>query len=172
MIKGAKCYLRAVEPTDVDTIYKWENDNIVWTDSYTYHPTSRIAVENLLVQNTIDVYQTRQTRLMVCSIANNEIVGCVDMFDFDPYNMRCGIGILIDNNYRKQGYATEAVRLMCQYLFETLTMHTIYASMRKSNIASQRVFEHCLFKQTGLHEGWIKVGDKYEDEVFMQLTKT
>lgn len=171
MIEGQICYLRAVEPTDISTLYEWENDTTIWTDGDTRHPISRNAIEQLALQATIDVYQTRQTRLMVCSKQNNVAVGCVDMFDFDPYNMHCGIGILTIAQYRQQGFATEAINLMCNYLFNTLGMHTIYASMRATNVVSRHLFDNSGFVVTGTRQGWIKVGSTFEDEIFMQRCK-
>lgn len=168
MIEGQKCYLRAIEPTDIEYVYKWENDTTSWDDSDIRHPISQIAIETLIAQASIDVYQTRQTRLMICTINDNNVVGCVDMFDFNPYNMRCGIGIIIDTEYRGKGYATEAIGLMCNYLFKTIGIHSIYATMREKNMISQHIFTKCGFEQIGVRKDWIKIGDIFENEIFMQ----
>ena len=169
MIEGQICYLRAVDPTDIDILYEWENDTTIWKDSDTRHPINRIAIEQLAVQATVDVYETRQTRLMVCNKETGIAVGCVDMFDFDPHNMHCGIGIMTESQYQQQGYATEAIKLMCNYLFDTLGMNTIYATMRMSNHVSMHLFEKCGFNLTGVKHSWIRVGKHFEDEAFMQI---
>ena len=36
--------LRALEPTDLETLYRWENDTALWTVSDTVAPYSREAL--------------------------------------------------------------------------------------------------------------------------------
>ena len=55
--------LRALEPTDLDTLYRWENDSRLWYASDTVAPYSRAALwqylENYTLSEnwlTVDVY--------------------------------------------------------------------------------------------------------------------
>ncbi|MFM2019059.1 MAG: hypothetical protein RL007_2715, partial [Bacteroidota bacterium] len=38
MLFGERIRLRALEPYDVDTLYKWENDTTIWKASNTITP--------------------------------------------------------------------------------------------------------------------------------------
>ena len=31
--------------------------------------------------------------------------GCVDLYNYDPINRRCAVGIMVATEYRRQGYA-------------------------------------------------------------------
>ena len=31
--------------------------------------------------------------------------GCIDLYNYDPLNRRCAVGIMVANEYRRQGYA-------------------------------------------------------------------
>lgn len=56
----------------------------------------------------------------------------------------CGYGCAelsywLNQEYRKQGIMSEAVRQMCDVSFQALEIHTIYACVQMENIASQKV---------------------------------
>src|SRR5690606_751840 len=106
-------YLRATEPTDVDILYKWENDPVNWLVSNTIVPFSKKQISDF-IESGNNLYQQNQLRLMI-SGNDGATVGCVDLFEYDPKNRRAGIGILIDAPYRGKGYAREALNLTVEY---------------------------------------------------------
>ena len=100
--------IRAAEPIDAELIYKWENDQEIWRVSETYMPYSLYQIEQFLLNNN-DLFSIRQIRFIIEKKDNNTNIGCIDLYDFDPIHMRAGIGILLQKDYRKQGYAHEAL---------------------------------------------------------------
>ncbi|MDR0955095.1 MAG: GNAT family N-acetyltransferase, partial [Rikenellaceae bacterium] len=84
--------LRALEPQDVDLLYTWENDTAVWGVSQTLMPFSRHILGQFIAQQTQDIYQTRQMRLVIEAVEAERPVGVIDLFDFDPYHLRAGVG--------------------------------------------------------------------------------
>ena len=48
-LKGNAIYLRALEPTDLDFLYKLENDERVWEVSNTATPYSKYVLKQYLV---------------------------------------------------------------------------------------------------------------------------
>ena len=110
-IEGGICRLRALEPSDLDALYGWENDTDVWRVSGTLAPFSRHVLSRLIEEQQFDIYATRQMRLVVESLAG-EMVGAVDLFEFDPHNRRAGVGIIIDAAHRRKGYALAALRAL------------------------------------------------------------
>src|SRR6185436_12887613 len=99
---GELIRLRALEPSDVDLLYQWENDASVWSVSGTLAPFSKFVLEQYLASSHQDIYSNKQLRLMIDLSANNEEdepesrgIGCIDLFDFDPKNRKAGVGILI-----------------------------------------------------------------------------
>ena len=51
--------------------------------------------------------------------------------------------------FHRQGYATEAVRALCDHAFHDPRVRTIIADTDATNIASQRVLTHCGFFDRG-----------------------
>ena len=59
-----------------------------------------------------------------------------------------GYGIL--QEYRRQGYATEAVRAACRWAFRHAEVKSLEAETETENAASQRVLEKCGFRPSGI----------------------
>jgi len=79
--------LRAVELSDANLIYEWENSFSLWDVSSTRAPFSHYAIEEYVknAQND-DIYSVKQIRFMIDIEENSEVrtVGCVDLFDLEP----------------------------------------------------------------------------------------
>lgn len=169
MIKDENILIRALEPEDLEHLYKWENDMDLWDVSDTLTPFSHFILKKYIENSHLDIYTTKQLRLMITDCETEKPIGLIDLYDFDPYNLRAGLGIMIHKmEDRKKGYATSAVKLMLDYCFETLGLNQVYSSIPSSNIASMKLFESVGFTQTGYRKGWLKRGSDWEDVIYYQ----
>lgn len=174
MLEGKNLILRALEPTDVELLYEWENDENLWHLSNTIVPFSRFTLEQYILNSHQDIYTTKQLRLMIDKkdhVQNNPI-GSIDLFDFDPTNKRAGIGILITQNEQNKGYASEALELLINYCFSTLQLHQIYCNISVDNEASLKLFKKQNFTVVGLKKEWLLIEGKWMDENILQLINT
>lgn len=171
MLNGELMYLRAMEPLDVDLLYEWENDPQVWVAGTNTKPLSKTDIQAFVDHTDLDIYQTKQLRLMIIEKSTDVAVGCIDLFDFDPFNMHGGIGVLVCEKYRGKGFAKEAIKVFSQYLFDTYALHTIGATMSADNEVSQGLFEACGYQYCGIRRGWLRRGDRFLDEVVYQKMK-
>lgn len=163
-----KIRLRALEPSDLELLYLWENDPDVWRVSGTLAPISRERLARFIEEQNYDIYATRQMRLII--EAEGITIGSLDIFDFDPTHRRFGIGILIyDKNNREKGYAKEAIMSAIDYGRNTLNLKQIWANIAIDNIASIALFESCGFKQSAHRREWINRGGEFIDELEYQL---
>ena len=171
MIKSNNIILRAVEPNDVDLLYKWENDMKLWQVSNTLAPFSKYQLMQFVKSATLDIYQTRQLRLMIDveETDSAQTIGMIDLFDFDPFHNRGGLGIMIHEKWQNKGFASEALRLFINYASENLGIHNLYCNVMATNEASIRLFTGLGFEMTGRKKEWLKTGGKYEDELMYQL---
>jgi len=168
MLENKLVKLRAIEPTDVDLIYRWENDTNIWSVSNTITPFAKHIIKAYIESAHLDIYQTKQLRLIIET--NNTAIGTIDLFDFDPYNLRAGIGILIAEDKSKQkGYATSALNLFIEYAFSILGLHQIYCNISESNTTSLQLFKNAGFKIIGNKKDWNKTANNFENEYILQL---
>ena len=160
--------LRALEPSDLELLYLWENDPEVWRVSGTLSPISRERLARFIEEQNYDLYATRQMRLII--EAEGAIVGSIDIFDFDPQHLRFGIGILIyQESDRRKGYAKKAIEAVVEYGRNTLNLKQIWANIAADNIASIALFESCGFSKCAHRKEWINRGGEFIDEVEYQL---
>jgi diamine N-acetyltransferase len=165
-----KIILRALEPEDLELLYKWENNISNWAVSNTIKPFSRYALKKFLEDSYKTIYESGQLRLMIDHIPDMVTIGTIDIFDFDPYHNRAGIGILVaEENYRKKGYASMALVCLIKYCFETLHLHQVFCNIMANNQESIRLFKKHGFIQTGVRKEWIRSSEGYIDEHIFQL---
>ncbi|MDR2907917.1 MAG: GNAT family N-acetyltransferase [Bacteroidales bacterium] len=151
MNQSVQITLKALEPSDVPTLLKWENDREIWAISNTIEPLSKYKLDTYVQQTlTSDVFALRQLRLMVHKIENSELdltepIGTVEIFEFDPIHKHAGIGIMLHKNYQKQGIGKIVLDQFLSYLFETLHLHSVYANVSETNTNSIKFFETCGF---------------------------
>ena len=166
-IEGNLCRLRALEPEDLDAMYGWENDTDSWRVSGTVAPFSRHVLSRLIDEQQFDIYATRQMRLVIESL-NGTAVGAVDMFEFDPQNLRAGVGIIVTPPYRKQGFALDALQTLERYVRDVLRMHQLWCSVSADNEASLALFRKAGYTECGRRKEWILTPNGAIDEVLMQ----
>jgi diamine N-acetyltransferase len=165
---GEKIFLRALEPSDVELLYQWENDPDIWKISQTLTPYSKHSLKEFVDSSKEDIFSTKQARFMVNLLHSKETVGILDIFDIDFINSRAGIGILIDKNFRNQEIGTEAIELAINYLFNTLLFHQIYCNVLNNNSISLKLFIKCGFSVIGIKKDWTKTQTGFEDVVMLQ----
>lgn len=162
--------LRALEPEDLELLYSWENNLSYWILSSTVVPFSKYTLKLYLENSHKDIYETGQLRLMIEHISDNATIGTIDIFDFDPFHKRAGVGILIANeDYRRKGLATMALKCLIDYCFGTLQLHQLFCNILTNNFESMELFKKTGFVQSGIKKDWIKTSDGYLDEYLFQL---
>ena len=168
-LEGQHIRLRAVEPDDVEPMYRWENDPAVWRVSGTLAPFSRHQLVRFVEEQQFDIYQTRQMRLIIETVGESEAVGALDLFEFDPQHRRAGVGMLVHNPaHRNRGIATEALGLLIAYAREVLGLHQLWCGVTAGNTASLALFSRAGFIETGRRRDWLWTPDGYCDEVMLQ----
>lgn len=167
-LQGKTVRLRALEPEDLDLLYAWENDPGIWEVSDTLAPFSRHVLSKFIEQQQFDIYQTRQLRLVIENPAG-EAVGLVDLFEFDPHNLRAGVGILIhDPSQRGMGYASDALEVLTRYARTTLRLKQLWCNVGTENEASRALFRRAGFREVGVKKAWNRTPEGYTDELLLQ----
>jgi len=171
LLKSNTILLRALEPEDLEFLYNCENNPEIWHISNTLSPYSKYILRQYIENSHQDIYTSKQLRLIIATIENKDTpIGAIDLFDFDPYHMRAGVGILIHNTiHREKGYAFESLQLLINYCFEHLKMHQLYCNIASNNQKSLKLFEKAGFKISGTKQEWLKIQDEWENEYILQL---
>jgi diamine N-acetyltransferase len=162
--------LRAVEPEDLELLYTWENDNRYWIISNTVSPFSKYTLKRYIENSHKNIYVTGQLRLMIDHLKSGITIGTIDIFDFDPFHKRAGLGILIaDESFRRKGYASMAIACLIDYCFSSLQLHQLFCNILSNNQESMELFRKHGFKEIGVKKDWIKTAEGFIDEHMFQL---
>lgn len=169
LLKNDLVTLRALEPTDLDTLFQWENDTALWVVSDTVAPYSREALWNYLQQYTGDIYAQRQLRLMITLTEDGTPVGTVDFLNFDPLNNRAELGLFIAAEQRGKGLGRQALELLTTYALEHLGLRQIYVFIALDNEVCLTLFEDYGYRRAGVLQSWVKRGNTYRDVALLQM---
>jgi len=172
ILEGNSIFLRAPEPEDLEFLYRWENDTDIWQVSNTLVPFSRFELRNYIENAHRDIYETHQIRFMISlrEVSVPKTIGTIDLFDFDPYHNRAGIGILIGSaEERGKGYADDALRTLITYCFSVLKLRQLFCNITTDNTPSIHLFQKCGFEITGEKKDWIRSENGWKNEYILQL---
>jgi diamine N-acetyltransferase len=159
--------LRAMEPEDLDMLYGIENDDALWSIGATNVPYSRYVLRDYIANTRSDIYADRQLRLMI-EDADGQVVGIIDLVNFDPRHLRAEIGIVICNCHRRLGYATAALQELRRYASDMLHLHQLYAVVDEDNVAALGLFRLAGFSTGKTLSEWLYNGSEYRNAVLMQ----
>ncbi len=102
---------------------------------------------------------------------NPKIIGIIGHYRIQPENHRAEIGYMSLPEYNGKGYITEAIKVVVEYGFEQMNLHSIEAIIDPENIASERVLQKNGFiKEAHILENELWEG-KFWDTVIYSLLK-
>ena len=93
--------------------------------------------------------------------------GCIDLYNYDPLNRRCAVGIMVATEHRRQGHALAMLQAQADQYRSML--HILYADITATNTASIALFRKAGYTQCGHFKEWLLVNDQYIDSIRMQL---
>jgi diamine N-acetyltransferase len=160
-------HLRALEPDDLDMLYRIENNDELWRVGTTNVPYSRYVLHEYIANTRSDIYSDRQLRMMI-EDSRHQVVGIIDLVNFDPRHLRAEVGIVVEEEKRRQGYATAAVREICRYAEQILHLHQLYDIVDMENTAALELFRKEGFNAVNTLQDWLSTGKEYHDAVLMQ----
>ena len=169
LMKNDTIELRPLEPTDLDTLYNWENDSALWVVSDTVAPYSRAALWQYLENYTGDIFAQRQLRLMITLAGDGTPVGTIDFLNFDPLNNRAELGLFIAAEHRGQGLGRQALELLTAYAREHLGLRQLYVFIAIDNTVCLKMFEDYGYRRVGVIQSWVKRGNTYRDVALLQM---
>lgn len=159
--------LRAIEPEDLDVLYKIENDFKLWGVGVTNVPYSRYMLHDYIAHASGDIYSDKQVRMMIEN-QDGQTIGIVDITDFEPRHMRAEMGIVIQCQYRNSGYATATIREAMRYAKDILHLHQMYVYIDLNNQVAVDLFRKEGFLANAPLKDWLFDGTNYRDALLMQ----
>ena len=165
-----KVRLRAMEPEDLDLLYRIENDADLWAVGTTNVPYSRYTLHDYIATSADDIFADRQLRLIVEDAQEGFTVGIADLINFDPRHRRAEVGIVIEQPHRRKSYAKAAIKALHDYARRVIHLHQLYAIVSADNTPARLLFQSMGYRTTATLGDWMLRSDNtYVDAEVMQL---
>ena len=166
--KEPQVRLRAIEPEDLDLLYRIENDVKLWNVGTSNVPYSRYTLHDYVANASDDIYTDGQVRMMIENEAG-ETIGIADLVNFDPANRKAEVGLIILDAFRRQGYGCSTLQKMSDYALKVLHLHQLYAFVDSRNDGSRKLFLKAGYQESVSISDWLYDGIEYHDAIMMQL---
>lgn len=100
-------------------------------------------------------------------------IGTTALHGIDYRNRTAALGILIgESAYRGKGLGTETVRLMLDYAYTALGLHSVMLTVAEYNHAGRRAYEKAGFREIGRRRECRWLAGKLWDEIYMDCLAT
>jgi RimJ/RimL family protein N-acetyltransferase len=98
------------------------------------------------------------------TVDSGQHVGNIWLWDINTSDSKAEVRILFgDETSRGRGYGSEAIQLLAELAFDTMSLHRLYAYVFSINPRAKRAFEKAGFGSEGLLRQDRRIGDEYVD---------
>ena len=106
----------------------------------------------------------------IIELNHNKLIGTISLENFHWIDRSAVLGIFIgDKDFRNNGYGTEAIKLLLEYGFKYLNLHSIRLDLLSINERAHKCYLKCGFKDTGCSREQIFLNGKYYDKLHMDI---
>jgi RimJ/RimL family protein N-acetyltransferase len=168
--QGARVRLRAVEPEDWQIFNQWDLDSDTARDCYWVpFPKSQEAARKWALDTSLAAPEGDVFRFVIENL-EGEFVGTINTHDCDPRNGTFSYGLAIRREYQRQGYASEAIRLVLCYFFQELRYQKCTVGVYDFNEASIKLHEKLGFQHEGRTRRVYYTDGEYHDSLWLGMT--
>ncbi len=165
ILEAQRLILRPFQESDIpEIVHLLQDPAISETTLNIPYPYTESHARHWLVAQRQDWEAGRGYTFAITRRADDQLLGAIDIRP-KPRFRKAELGYWIGKPYWGQGYATEAVRTIMRYGFETLGLNRIYASHFPENPASGRVMQKAGMKFEGVLRQDVCKGDRFLDHV-------
>lgn len=166
--EGELVRLRAREPGDEPSFYRWLNDARVTEHLAPVYPISHQAERAWMAIMPDPGY--RNANLSIETTAEGTLIGSARLAVAAPENRSGELSILIgETRFWDGGYGSDTMRALCRFGFEMMGLHRIWLEVLESNARAIHVYEKLGFRhETRRREAVHKFG-RWQDVLVMSL---
>lgn len=170
---GERIYLspKSCEEEDIIKFTEWMNDFEI-TD-YIDNSSMSFSYESEKEWIIASAKKSSPGNFNIIDLETNELIGSVGFDKIKDVSRSAVLGIFIGNdNYRSNGYGTEAIKLLLEYGFKYLNLHSIKLTVLDVNARAYKCYIKCGFKETGRDREAMYLNGKYHDVIHMDILES
>ena len=175
--KGKRIYMRIPQISDYDQWAELRNEsrNFLepWEPKWSSSSLTRIDFRRRLRRYSREVREDKGLALFIFNIRDDKLLGGISLSNLRRgVTQSCSLGYWMGEKYSRNGYMTEAVSLIIDYVFEVLNLHRLEAACVPENIRSLGVLKKTGFTQEGYARKYIKINGSWKDHILFAILST
>ncbi|MBL8101491.1 MAG: GNAT family N-acetyltransferase [Anaerolineales bacterium] len=171
LLNTKRLVLRNFNDSDLETFLAYRNDPEVARYQGWSLPYSREKGKQFILEMR-DVHAPKQGQWLQLAVELKEagnLLGDVAFCIKDDDVRQAVIGFTVASNYWRQGFATEALTALLDYLFMDIDLHRITADCDAENIGSWKTLERLGFRREAHFVESLLIGKEYTSEYYYGL---
>ena len=167
---GDRIYLspKGTSDEEIEKFTEWMNDFQVSDYTGRSGQMVTLASEREWLENTAK--NNGNGNFDIVELNSDKLIGTISLENFNYINRSAVLGIFIgDEDYRSNGYGTEAIKLILEYGFKYLNLHSIRLNLISINERAHKCYLKCGFKDTGMTREAMFLNGKYYDKLHMDI---
>ena len=165
-IETERLILRKFKESDYQDVYEWGSDarisKLMNFDTHKSVCESRDVIRDVLIPDGSYAIILRE---------NQECIGSIG-FIYDIDHNKAELGYALKHKYWKQGYMSETISSILDYLFNTKHLNRVEAYIYTQNKASKKVLENCGFEIEGHLKQFYYHKGTYKDCYLLAITSS
>ena len=165
---GDRIYLSPINSEDIEQFTKWLNDFEI-TD---YLGRSGMLTTLNSEKRYLEEHSSPDAGFAIVTLDEDKMIGTVSLESINNINRAATLGIFIgDKEYLSKSYGTEAIKLILDYGFNYMNLHSIKLNLMSFNERALKCYKKCGFKETGRIRENKFVNGKYYDTICMDILR-
>ena len=163
---GDRIYLSPRSVEDVEKFTEWMNDFEV-TD-YTGRSGQIMSLQG--EKNYLEGNSNPEATFSIITLDEDKLIGTVGLECINHIHRTAVLGIFIgDKEYLSKGYGAEAIRLLLDYGFNYMNLHSIKLELLSFNERALKCYKKCGFKENGRIRENRFINGNYYDVISMDI---
>ena len=161
---GQKCYLSPIDINDFEKYAQWWND----PETVKYLQNNWIITAEKQRENLIS--KSKSHHYSIIDNDTNELIGEVCFIDINDINRCAEISIIIGNKeYQNKGYGKEALKLLIDYGYQSLSLNCIFLKVYEKNERAIKCYKSVGFKKSGMIRQGAYYNQSYDNILIMDI---
>ena len=163
---GDRIYLSPRSIEDAEKFAEWMNDFEV-TD-YTGRSGQMMSLQG--ERKYLEENSNPEATFSIITLDEDKLIGTVGLERREHLHRTATLGIFIgDKDYLSKGYGTEAIRLLLDYGFNYMNLHSIKLQLLSFNERALKCYKKCGFRETGRIRENRFINGNYYDTICMDI---
>lgn len=167
---GDRIYLspKGVSDEEIEKFTEWMNDFQVTDYTGRSGQITTLVGEREYLESSAK--STEKRNFNIIELNENKLIGTLGLEHINWIERSAVLGIFIgEKDFRSNGYGTEAIRLLLEYGFQYLNLHSIRLDLLAINERAHKCYLNCGFKDAGRSREEIFLNGKYYDKLHMDI---